>query len=47
MALGLFLLATAAAVAGVLAIVRGALVQGALLFGLGVLLGPIGVSVLV
>jgi hypothetical protein len=47
MALGLFLIATAAAVAGALAVARGDLFRGALLFGLSVLLGPIAVSVLV
>lgn len=47
MALTLFLVATVSAVAGVLLAAKGAWVQGVALFGLGVLLGPVGVNVLV
>jgi hypothetical protein len=47
MALGLFLIATVAGVAGVLAVADGAPVPAAVLFALAVLFGPIGVNVLV
>jgi hypothetical protein len=46
-ALGLFLVATAAGVAGVMAVARGEAVPGALLCALAVLVGPVGVNVLV
>jgi hypothetical protein len=46
-ALTLFLTATAVALAGLWVVTRGRYVQGGLMLGLAVLLGPVGVSVLV